>query len=628
MRETALGLAARGLKVFPIKAGAKSPPLIKSWQTQATTDTATVESWWTQWPDANVGIHCDGHVVVDVDGYKGGFESLAALDLGDDFLDATYEVETPRGGRHLYYHGANVPNSVEHLGPGLDVRSHGGYVLAAGSRTDAGEYKVVVDEAVAAAPAALVALCRTRPEKPDRPATDTAPIPTDQELAARRAVEYLTTLPLVEEGGRNNACMLATRKLGDLGLTVDQAIPIMVEFFRTNPPMDEAEIITTVRSSYRRRENPVGADSPEGMGFEVIPEEGSDQSDADAFPSNPQNGGEAPPAPAIPALLHPADVVPDDVLKAEYLVKHVLDKESNALLYGKWSVGKTFVVLDVAAAIAIGKPWFGQRVKQGRVLYLGYEGLRAMKKRMIALREKYPQLKNTTVPFRWAPLHYPLTDIKGKVQFKQWITRFRKLYGGAPDLVIIDPLMNALGGDDSDANLMGQLNQFISEVMRVEKCTVLRVHHTGHGTEERARGHSSLPAGVDTEIRVDRDNITMTKQKDDEGLKFDWDLKVVDVGVDTDGDKVTTCVVEQIEDNPASPKLTRTLREIMQRLVEQHGDAGEIKLTEFNACCPESMSPEQRVKARSDLVRKGWLSKDGEGLVVHANGPAPQFETI
>jgi hypothetical protein len=105
-------------------------------------------------------------------------------------------------------------------------------------------------------------------------------------------------------------------------------------------------------------------------------------------------------------------------------------------------------------------------------------------------------------------------------------------------------------------------------------------------------------------------------------------LKVVEVGIDVDGDKVTTCVVEQIEDNPASPKLTRTLREIMQRVVEQYKDGDKIKAQDFNSCCPESMSPEQKAKARGDLVRKGWLSKEGETYVVHATGPAPQFETI
>jgi hypothetical protein len=632
MRETALGLAARGFKVFPITPGKKSPPLITSWQTQATTDWATIETWWAMWPHANVGIHCDGFVVIDVDPKSGGDESLKQLQQ-EEFLEATYEVATPSGGTHLYYRcppGATVRNGVSRLGAGVDIRSAGGYVLAAGSHIAGIPYTVVADEEIPELDPGILARLTRATEKPDRPATADPAIPTNPELAAQRAIEYLLSLPVVTAGGRNVACLNAARKIADFGVTLSQAVPIMIEYFRCQPAMEEAEIITTVRSSYNNRQNPVGAESPEGMGFQALGEDGEplpEQPQSDAFPeepdlpSNPETGGKT-------ELLHPADVEPEDVLKAEYLVKHVLDRESNALLYGKWSVGKTFVVLDIAASIAIGQRWFGQRVRKGGVLYLGYEGLRAMKKRMIALREKYPALKNSNVPFRWAPLHYPLTQPEGKAQLSQRIHRFKKLHGAPPALVIIDPLMNAIGGDDSDAKLMGELNQYINSIMRVEKCTVLRVHHTGHGTEERARGHSSLPAGVDTEIRVDRDHITMTKQKDDEGLHFDWDLKVVDVGIDVDGDKVTTCVIEQIEDNPSSPKLTRTLREIMKRINEQYKDGDKIKPGEFNACCPESMNPGQKVDARNDLVRKGWLSRDGENVIVHATGPAPQFETI
>lgn len=612
----AIELARRGFKLFPITPGAKAPPLVREWQKVATSDERQVAAWAAQYPGCNWGIHCDGLVVIDVDPKNGGEESLAKLQK-ETFLEATYEVDTPSGGTHLYYRcppGVAVRNGVSRLGAGIDIRSTGGYVLAAGSRTAAGTYTVFADEPIATCDEGIIARLARVSEKPDRPATDAPAIQTNADVAAQRAIEYLASLPIVEEGGRNVACLNAARKIADFGVTRDAAIPIMVENFRTIPPMDEAEIVTTVRSSYNNRQQPVGAESPEGMGFDVIPPEG-EQSTAE--PTVP---------PETDDLLHPADVDPDDVLKADYLVKHVLDKQSNALLYGKWSVGKTFVVLDIAASIALGLKWFGQNVRQGRVLYLGYEGMRGMKKRMIALREKYPQLKNAKTPFRWAALHYPLTEDKGKAQVQQRIARFRKLYGASPDLVIIDPLMNALGGDDSDAELMGKLNQYVTEIMRLYKCTVLRVHHTGHQAEERARGHSSLPAGVDTEIRVDRDQITMTKQKDDEALRFDWDLKRVAVGVDTDGEQVTTCVVEQIEDNPASPRLTRSLREIMTRLVEQVGDGKSFTATEFKAYCPENWTAQQCAVARNELTRKGWLSKDDKCFIVHANGPAPQFE--
>jgi RecA-family ATPase len=102
----------------------------------------------------------------------------------------------------------------------------------------------------------------------------------------------------------------------------------------------------------------------------------------------------------------------------------------------------------------------------------------------------------------------------------------------APDLIIIDPLANALGGDDADANLMGALNTCVAEIMRKQRCTVLRVHHSGHGNQDRARGHSSLPAGVDTEIRVDEQEIALTKQRDDVRGKVFFKLEIVKLGKD------------------------------------------------------------------------------------------------
>jgi hypothetical protein len=260
------------------------------------------------------------------------------------------------------------------------------------------------------------------------------------------------------------------------------------------------------------------------------------------------------------------------------------------------------------------------------VLYLGYEGIRAMKKRMLALREKYPQLKDRKVPFRWAPLHHPLTDDAGMAELRLVIKAFKDKHGGAPDLVIIDPLMNALGGDDSDADLMGKLNRRVSSLMRVEKCTVLRVHHTGHGSEERARGHSSLPAGIDTEIRVDRDHISLTKQRDDVLKQFDFDLTEVTVGTDQDGEPVTTMVVEHLEDNPCSGKLTRTLRELMNALVTRYGDGSTVSATEIGDCCPEHLPADQKRKLRDDLVRKQYLIPDDKKFKIVAAGPAPQFD--
>lgn len=100
---------------------------------QATTEEATIRTWWERWPDANVGV-CSGQqsglVVLDVDG-EPGRESFARLEAEFGPFAPTPKVVTARG-FHLYFadEGRGVPNSVGRLGRGLDVRGTGGIALA------------------------------------------------------------------------------------------------------------------------------------------------------------------------------------------------------------------------------------------------------------------------------------------------------------------------------------------------------------------------------------------------------------------------------------------------------------------------------------------------------------------
>jgi hypothetical protein len=55
---SALALAQRGLRLFPLKPHLKFPPLIKEWEKKATADPETIRLWWTQWPDANIAVVC------------------------------------------------------------------------------------------------------------------------------------------------------------------------------------------------------------------------------------------------------------------------------------------------------------------------------------------------------------------------------------------------------------------------------------------------------------------------------------------------------------------------------------------------------------------------------------------
>jgi hypothetical protein len=111
-------------------------PLIRRWQELATTDPATIETWWRQFPTANVGIATgrkSGIVVLDVDPGNGGHESLERLKKDIPGFPSRATVRTGSGGLHYYFTydlDLSIGNSASRLGHGLDVRGDGGFVVA------------------------------------------------------------------------------------------------------------------------------------------------------------------------------------------------------------------------------------------------------------------------------------------------------------------------------------------------------------------------------------------------------------------------------------------------------------------------------------------------------------------
>ncbi len=120
----------------------------------ATTDGSIIAGWLNHNSgDINIGI-CTGSgsglVVFDIDPPHGGSESLRKLEnrYGEVY---TLEVITGGEGRHLYFQhpGGKIKNSVGKLGPGLDLRADGAYVVAPPSLHKSGqEYRWKVDPRV------------------------------------------------------------------------------------------------------------------------------------------------------------------------------------------------------------------------------------------------------------------------------------------------------------------------------------------------------------------------------------------------------------------------------------------------------------------------------------------------
>jgi hypothetical protein len=217
---SALAFARRGYAVFPIwwprerdgrlicacrkgadcgKNSAKHPygPLAPNGPLSATTDEDQIARWFRGAPQANLGVHTAGLIVVDVDPRDGGDESFRALEHEHGEMPTTWQAITGSGGEHIFFtcpDGVEIKNIVAKqmdnppLGVGIDIRTRGGYIVAPPSRHISGRpYTWSVDHHPAETPLApapdwLVArltTARTIASPETSPGAPVEPTPSD-----------------------------------------------------------------------------------------------------------------------------------------------------------------------------------------------------------------------------------------------------------------------------------------------------------------------------------------------------------------------------------------------------------------------------------------------------------------
>ena len=496
------------MNVFPIKAGAKFPPLVKGWQQAA----KPLERWAASWANdknCNWGVHCEGMIVVDVDPKNGGEEQIAALEMIYGFPQ-TRTVRTPSGGAHLYYLLPEGHPGVTNrpLAPGIDIKSTGGYVLAAGSRTEAGNY-IAGPLPIAPAPEWLVERCGISAQKADKTKVD---VPDAPDKVIHRALDWLEQRPKGDEAYAT-ACGLR-----DFGLSQEQALQLLW----WHDGRSEGLIRSKIQHAYKYARGEPGGAVALDSDFSVI--------EPTPVPK-PKHG---------PLLVQ--DMAQGVASRRPYLVKGMLQKGVYGLLYGAPGEGKTFVALDIAYHVAAGLEWMGCKVRQGLVLYLAYEGQGGLSARAAALVASHPA--QASVPLYIQPAGYRFHESTDCQQLGQTIADLPE----KPVLIVIDTLARAaIGWDENSASDMSAFNRVIANLIETTGATVLVVHHSGKNEANGARGSSALLGAIDTEIQIANKEIRSTKQRDMEELppiNFKLAHWVDAFAKDEDGEDITSCTVE------------------------------------------------------------------------------------
>jgi hypothetical protein len=242
-------------------------PRVRNGLNAATTDELQVRRWWGRWPHANVGIRTgaeSGLVVVDVDPAHGGAESLDRLvSVHGRFFDGTRTVRTGGGGWHFYFRhpGELVRNDTgRRLGPGIDVRGDGGYVLAPPSLHSTGN-RYELDEPrreVAALPEWLVERLAREPNRPRFPSPDPVHGPHAQRWADAAFAGELDRLRSAQEGARNDTLNRIAFRLGQIvaaGALDEHRVRAALVQGAQAIGLGEREAVSTVESGLNAGEN-------------------------------------------------------------------------------------------------------------------------------------------------------------------------------------------------------------------------------------------------------------------------------------------------------------------------------------------------------------------------------------
>lgn len=227
----------------------------------------------------------------------------------------------------------------------------------------------------------------------------------------------------------------------------------------------------------------------------------------------------------------------------QWWVKGVVPRQGIGSIYGQPGSGKSFLAIDLLAAVQKGDWWFGYRTKPCPVVYLALEGQGGLCTRLKAYAQKKGQngIAVMDMPF----------DIRDAEQRADLIEAICGA-GLAGGIVCLDTLAaSAAGMEENSSADMGEVIEGMKEIQRELDACVLFVHHAGKNGDKGMRGHSSLLGAVDFAIEVTREEKgdkrtwRVAKSKDGEGnIQRDFRLSVATVGYDEDGEQINSCYID------------------------------------------------------------------------------------
>ena len=251
--------------------------------------------------------------------------------------------------------------------------------------------------------------------------------------------------------------------------------------------------------------------------------------------------------------------------------------------------GKSFWTLDALARVCRGEDVLGRRSVQAGCLYIAAEGAAGVRKRIKALRAKTGPLGGAFQFIGQAP---NLRDADDLAELRDVIEQSRaELQAAGHDLgiVCLDTLSASIpGADENSAADMSPVLHALQGLAAELGLLVLIIAHTGKDETRGLRGWSGLLANADGVVMLEApDGETRTgsvlKVKDGlSGDRFAFVLERVVLGLDDDGDEISTCVIHETD----APEARRP-----GRRPSKAGGTGDLILSAFGRVLEDKPRP-------------------------------------
>lgn len=491
--DAAIEYAEAGYAVIPVKRSDKAP-YTPNGLADASKDADTLRQWWQRWPEANVAVVC-GHVsgdlfVIDIDikpkkGKHGDEELLKWQAKNGDFPE-TVKQRTGSGGQHQFFRDPNIAlykNKVNAI-PGIDVRGEGSYVVVAPSVYEDGrvyewEGASILDTIeVADANESVIKLLALNPR--------------GQKGETSLQEHEIISMKDVPEGQRNSTIYSAACALRHYDFSFNAAMAAILQTVSEwTTPVPEYEIRRTVESAYTHEPGKVSIYSVNGITAEYD-----------------ENGKYIP---KLPPVIPVASIINPPPLKSPIIAGYLREGEA-MLISGSPKAGKSFLICQLALAVASGTDWVGQKCKKRKVLYIDAELQREVaQNRMHDIWRKC----DTVIPVY--PDNLDLVSTKSDSVTLSDIADDIEHNAGKYDLVIIDPLYMFINSDQNDNT---QMKKEMDQIKRIYAtgASVIVNHHMTKGMQngkmsiDRASGAGVISRFFDSILTL---NLLQPEQEDD-----------------------------------------------------------------------------------------------------------------